>query len=95
MSSMFKIVGFALILGISLSVLALAPPPTEVAGATGDQQDAPEIRRPVAAALSSTRFAQNEMFSPKCQTPVGLCYVAAQPLGTPCICDSGPGVIVP
>jgi hypothetical protein len=40
-----------------------------------------------------SRIAQ--AYSPKCQTQVGLCYVAAQPVGSPCSCDSGPGVIVP
>jgi hypothetical protein len=43
------------------------------------------------AALSDPVY----QFSSKCATRLGICYVPAQPLGSPCWCGSDPGTIVP
>ena len=34
-------------------------------------------------------------YSSKCATRLGICYVPAQLLGSPCWCGSDPGTIVP
>ena len=43
----------------------------------------------------STYLAQQVTFSNKCSTPNGICYVAAQPVGSPCQCGPVWGTIIP
>jgi hypothetical protein len=36
-----------------------------------------------------------ETLSPHCSTSVGVCDVAPQPIGSPCVCGDVPGSIIP
>ena len=52
--------------------------------------------------LSRTRAPDTEpiqlaqQYSSRCATSAGICYVAPQPVGSPCTCPDGtPGTIVP
>jgi hypothetical protein len=36
-----------------------------------------------------------DVWSPRCATPVGVCYIAPQPVGSPCKCGEVGGTIVP
>ena len=66
-----------------VAVLALAIPLlTHLLGGTGSGS----------AARSDEPLYQ---YSAKCATRAGICYVPAQPLGSPCWCGSDPGTIVP
>jgi hypothetical protein len=66
-------------------VLALSlaiPLVTHLLGATASRS----------AALSDEPVYQ---YSSKCATRMGICYVPAQPVGSPCWCGADPGTIVP
>jgi archaellin len=36
-----------------------------------------------------------QLYSTKCQTSGGVCYVAAQPVGSACVCGGKAGTIIP
>jgi hypothetical protein len=36
-----------------------------------------------------------QAFSPRCATPVGICFVQPQPIGSPCYCGQFQGTIIP
>jgi hypothetical protein len=42
---------------------------------------------------NQTRLA--DVWSPRCATPVGICFVAPQPVGSPCLCGNVGGTIIP
>ena len=44
---------------------------------------------------SAAESALAQQYSPKCQTPSQVCYVDAQPVGSPCQCNGEPGTVVP
>lgn len=68
---------------IAVVALALAIPlATHLLGATTSRS----------AALSDGAIYQ---YSSKCATRLGICYVPAQLVGSPCWCGSDPGTIVP
>jgi hypothetical protein len=45
------------------------------------------------------RQSHQEIFvqalSPRCATPVGICFVQPQPIGSPCLCGQNQGTIIP
>ena len=40
-----------------------------------------------------TRLA--DILSPRCATPVGVCLVPPQPVGSPCLCGEIAGTVIP
>jgi hypothetical protein len=52
----------------------------------------------VALPLDAVRSGKTDMvdlWSPKCATPIGLCFVQPMPVGSPCWCGNVGGNIIP
>jgi len=50
---------------------------------------------PHRADASSGERLLAQVYSPRCATPVGICFVAPQPIGSPCVCGNARGTIIP
>ena len=71
----------------------------DMTGETGTAELSERYQRALdrlrAAGGRNLQIAQS--YSPRCQTPAGICYVDAQPVGAPCYCNETgqSGTIVP